>query len=110
MTIRKLKEMIQDLPDDMRVYADDSPSGSFSDGASEFVFLITDPCREKACILQTKKDMDVIEELRGLSEAAFEQDWSDQDFFTVTYDVGFTPDDFEDPAWAKENYERYGLI
>ena len=37
MTIRKLKEMIADLPDDMRVYADDSSYDMFGDDASEFV-------------------------------------------------------------------------
>ena len=52
MTIKRLKEIIENLPDDMRIYADDGDFGMFSNN-SEFVLLV--PYQNMA-VLQTKND------------------------------------------------------
>lgn len=109
MTIKRLKEMIADLPDDMRIYADDSSYSLFGNDASEFCCIAASPQFPKMCILQSKSDIDVGEELYGMAEYAEEENWEEQDFFIEAYERGFKPEDFDDPEWAEKQYENYGL-
>ena len=39
MTIKRLKEIIENLPDDMRIYADDGARGMFTNN-NEFVLAV----------------------------------------------------------------------
>lgn len=112
MTIRHLKEIIKDLPDDMRVYADNGGKGMFS--GSEFLcgFGATHDgeCR---FILQTEEDFNVAEELEAWCEYAGENDIDEQDFWTEFVEHGYKPEDFDDAdrtQWAYENLKNYGLI
>ena len=112
MTIKKLKEMIANLPDDMRIYADDCEYEMFGEDASEFVCLATGflEGEEKKCVFQTKNDIDVEEELSCMADIAIEENWSDQDYFMEASDRGFKPEDFIDKEWAKREFKQYGLI
>ena len=107
MTIKLLKEMIADLPDDARIYADDSKYDLFGDDASEFVCMATN---DKMVILQTKDDIDVEEELRGTAEVAIEFGWGDEEFYMELLERGYTFEDFPDPEIAKAQMEEHGLI
>lgn len=118
MTIKHLKEIIADLPDDMRVYAD---NGFTILKGEEFLcgFGITngrnskDPDYEERFVLQTKRDFNVVEELEAMCEYVMENDIDEQDFWTVFVERGFKPEDFADAereAWAKEQLENYGLL
>lgn len=109
MTIKELKEIIKDMPDDMRIYADNGKFSMFED-VSEFVFLVTDARHPKMAILQSKADIDVEEELRCIAEIAVEEGWSDDEFYREILDRGFTADDFPDPEKARADMEYYGLI
>lgn len=113
MTIRYLKELIKNLPDDMRICADDGSKGMFSDN-SEFVTLIyTKENENKICVLQTKHDFDLQEELQSMLEFASENDINECDFWTTFCETGYKYTDFEDEErreWAKEQLENYGLI
>ena len=57
MTIIELKEMINDLPDNMIICADDGHYSMF-DNNSEFVNIVTN-FKDNICVLQTKNDMEV---------------------------------------------------
>lgn len=108
MTIKKLKELIADLPDDMRVYADDGRFSMF-ENPSEFICLVTNN-RDDKCILQSEADIEVEDVLSELAELAFDYGWSDDDFYREALERGFTADDFPDPEKAKQDMENYGLI
>lgn len=112
MTIRYLKELIKDLPDDMRIHADNGIS--FFDG-EEFLcgFVV---CKnisderfvsDKRFILQTRKDLNVKEELEGLCDYAVENNIDDYDFWNEVSERGFKPSDFDDLEWATINYNMY---
>lgn len=55
MTIRELKNAIKDLPDDMRVYADDGVNNTF-DNNTPFVNLVWSS-EENKCVLQTEENI-----------------------------------------------------
>ena len=109
MTIRKLKELIENLPDDMRIYADDGSNGLFSDN-NEF---ITMEKNNNMCVLQTRKDIDVASELEMWCKYAFDDNCDEQDFWTEFTEMGFVPADFESDSserMAELRLKDYGLI
>jgi len=103
MTIRKLKEMIAYLPDDMRICADDIDE-------SEFVCLFTTVGSPSVCVLQSKADIDVEDELSCMAEVAKEFFWGDEEFYMEALERGFIPEDFPDPEIARKQMEEHGLI
>lgn len=118
MTIRHLKELIKDLPDDMRVYADNGGHGIMT--GSEFLcgFGVSnnkakdDVIYEHRFVLQTREDFDVAEELEAWCEYAAENNIDEQDFWTEFAERGFVPADFNDlerENWAADNLRNYGL-
>ena len=110
MTIKKLKEIIKNLPDDMRVYADDGSIGMFSDNSE---FLIA-PYKGNMLVLQTRGDFDVADELDAwLKHEADTYNTNEQDFWIEFSERGYIPEDFGIPdkiAWAREQMKNYGLI
>lgn len=112
MTIRKLKEIIKDLPDDMRVCADDGSYGMFSDN-NEFLSLVYAYGSDDMCVLQTRDDFETDKELEAWCKYAFEHDVDEQDFWSEFAERGYVPEDFHDEErarWARENLENYGLM
>ena len=114
MTIGYLKELIKNLPDDMRICADDGSKGMFSDN-SEFVTLIyTKENKNNICVLQTKNDFDLQKELQSMLNNAIDDYLFDEQGFWIDFnDMGYKYTDFEDEErqeWAKEQLENYGLI
>lgn len=117
MTIRFLKELIKDLPDDMRIYADDGSSGMFSDN-NEFLTLLTQKGNSEMCVLQTREDFDVSAELYTWCEWASENNYDEQSFWIEFAERGYVPADFssanwvneEKEEWAHRNLGHYGLI
>lgn len=117
MTIRKLKELIENLPDDMRIYADDGSNGMFSDN-NEFLTFVTSGVDENMCVLQTREDFDTSDELEAWCEYANENNMDEQDFWIEFSERGYVPADFsphgmvdeEREAWADKNLRNYGLI
>ena len=109
MTIRKLKEMIADLPDDMRVYADDG-LGSLKEN-SEFVCIcILESSRDNMAVFQTANDIDVVEETEAMLDYFSDIELDEQDAWIEINERGYKPEDFADPDWAREQMENYGLI
>lgn len=110
MTIKMLKQLIKDLPDDMRVYADDGSTSLFSDNNE---FLIA-PHKGTMLVLQTRNDFDVADELDAwLKHEANTFNSNEQDFWIEFCERGYVPEDFGIPhriAWAREQLENYGLI
>ena len=113
MTIGYLKELIKNLPDDMRICADDGSKGMFSDN-SEFVTLIyTKENKNNICVLQTKNDFDVDYEVEAMLDFASENNIEESDFWITFTEAGYKYTDFDDEErqeWAKEQLENYGLI
>ena len=108
MTIRKLKEMIADLPDDMRVYADDGTD--FFKGNSEFLCIAASKEFSMA-VFQTRNDFEPIEETEAMLQYFSEHDeWNEVDAWLEFYERGYKPEDFADSDWARENMENYELI
>ena len=110
MTIKMLRELIANMPDDARIFADDSSYSTFGDDASEFVCVINTLQKPGMVVLQSKKDIDVLEELNSMAEVAIDDGWSDDDFYREALERGFTYEDFPDPEHAKKQMEYYGLI
>ena len=117
MTIRKLKELIKDLPDNMRICADDGSMGMFSDN-NEYLTLVTEKGNAEMCILQTRKDFETAEELDAWCKFASENNMDEQDFWIEFSERGYVPADFspygmvdeEREEWADKNLRNYGLI
>ena len=64
MTIKRLKELIANMPDDARIYLDDGYE--FFKGNSEVVVVARGVTENaKKVVLQTKNDFDVSEELEA---------------------------------------------
>ena len=111
MTIKKLKELIKNLPDNMRVYADDGSKGMFSDN-SEFLILAYTENKNDMCVLQTRNDFNTNEELEAMCNYFAEENYEEQDFWIDFYETGYHWWDFDDEErreWAKEQLENYGL-
>ena len=107
MTIKKLKEIIANLPDDMRVYADDGIR-SWKEN-SEFV-CISAGTDDKMAVLHTANDIDVVEETEAMLAYFLENDIEEQDAWIEIAERGYKPEDFAEPDWAREQMEHYGLI
>lgn len=116
MTIRKLKELITNLPGDMRVYADDGSVGMFSDNSEFVTVVLTAHGANGMCVLQTKRDFDVNEEVTSMRDHLVKKDTDDiykEDFWHLFSELGYSYDDFKNPADredAKKNLIKYGLI
>ena len=111
MTIKKLKEMIANLPDDMRIYADDSAYDMFGDDASEFVCLVTSSQVPGKAVLQKKTDIDVQEELSCMADLMIACCESDDVLYAEALERGFVPEDFPDPVETRRRMtEEYGLL
>jgi len=108
MTIRKLKEMIADLPDDMRVYADDAKY--FGDDVTEFCHVFISKREPRKAILQTVHDIDAFEETTEMLKWFSDNNWEEQDAWIEISERGYKPEDFADSDWAREQMENYGLI
>lgn len=108
MTIRKLKEMIADLPDDMRVYADDGTD--FFKGNSEFLCISVSE-KFSMAVLQTRNDFEPEEETEAMLQYFSEHDeWNEVDAWLEFYDRGYKPEDFADSELAEKNMKYYGLM
>lgn len=107
MTIKKLKELIENLPDDMRVYADDGIRSRKEN--SEFI-CISPSKDDNMAVFHTANDIDVVEETEAMLEYFFENNIEEQDAWIEIAERGYKPEDFADPDWAREQMENYGLI
>lgn len=107
MTIKKLKEMIANLPDDMRVYADDGIRSRKEN--SEFI-CISPSKDDNMAVFHTANDIDVVEETEAMLKYFFENNIEEQDAWIEIAERGYKPEDFADPDWAREQMENYGLI
>lgn len=106
MTIKKLKEMIANLPDDMRVYADDGVE-LFIDN-TEYVCILSNSTYNMA-VLQTANDIDAVEETTEMLKWFADNNWEEQDAWIEIAERGYKPEDFADPDWARQQMENYGL-
>ena len=91
MTIKMLKKKIENLPDDMRIYADDGDCGMFSNN-SEFIALVP---YKNMCVIQTKKDFDVNEEITSWYNEVTSGNIEEDAFWNEFYESGYDYDDFE---------------
>jgi hypothetical protein len=111
MTVKMLKEMLADLPDDARIYADDGTNGSF-EGNSEFVEMCYSPQFPKIVIFQTRYDFDYVEELAAKLEHYSEECWDEKDVVNNLSEHGYVAEDFDDDddirEWAYAAADTYG--
>ena len=111
MTIKKLKELIQDIPDDARVYLDRKPL-ELIDSEDEVIDVthFADPYG-KIVLLRTRDDLDVSAELEGFLTFCSEEDIDQYDAFLELGECGYVLKDFAyDPEryeWAKEFSETH---
>ena len=109
MTIRRLKEIIADMPDDLRICLDD---GDLSEVVCVVSYVPPTPYDGK-CILKTKNDFDVADELEARLEYAWENSVDEETFYWDFIEDGYVPEDFGDEDLAKhtrEYCEEHGLI
>lgn len=110
MTIKKLKEMIAGLPDDVRVYADDGTE-LFGADNSEFLTVVYNT-RKMMCVMETAHSFDVDEEVKAMLEYASENDFDEQDFWIDFCERGYLPEmlvDDERKAFIIQQLKEYGL-
>lgn len=98
MTIKRLKEIIENLPDDIRIYADDGGMGMFTNN-SEFVLAVP---HSDMCVLQTKNDFDVNNEITAWYNVAKNNGVDANAFWKEFYEIGYDYDDFIDPKMQEE--------
>lgn len=98
MTIKRLKEIIENLPDNMRIYADDGEKGMFTNN-SEFILAIP---HGDMCVLQTKNDFDVNNEITAWYDTAKNNGIDANAFWKSFYELGYDYDDFVDPKMQEE--------
>lgn len=94
MTVRRLKEMLANLPDDARIYADDGTDGSF-EGNSEFVEMCYCSWFPKKVIFQTRDNFDYVEELEAKLEHYSEENWDEIDKIRDLAEHGYVAEDFD---------------
>ena len=93
MTVRMLKEMLKDVPDDARIYADDGYR--MFEGNSEFVELCHCIQFPHMIVLQTKHDFDYVDELEAKLEHYSEENWNEMDMVKNLSEHGYNAEDFE---------------
>lgn len=98
MTIKGLKKIIENLPDDMRIYADDGKTGMFTNN-SEFVLA---DFHGDMCVLQTKNDFDANNEITSWYNIAKNNGVDTNAFWKEFYELGYDYDDFIDPKMQEE--------
>ena len=108
MTIKKLKEMIANMPDDARIFADNG--SRLFENNSEFVCIVSQAGHPDKVVFQSTADIDTKEELRAMGEAAIDEGWSDADYYAEALERGFAPEHFADPQHARQQMQSYGLI
>lgn len=101
MTIKMLKKKIENLPDNMRICADDGDCGMFSNN-SEFVALVP---YKNMCVIQTKKDFDVSREIIPWYEQVKLGNIDENTFWNEFYELGYDYDDFNDFEMRKKALE-----
>ena len=93
------------------MYSDDGDE--LFEGNSEIVTFVTQKkSPQKMCVLQTKDDFDVKEELDAMCQWAIENDYDEQSFWMEFDERGYVAYDFEDEdriEWAERNLKDYGL-
>lgn len=94
MTVRMLKEMLENVPDDARIYADDGDGGMF-EGNSEFVELCYCEQFPHMIVLQTKRDFDYVDELEAKLEYYSEENWNKTDMVMELFEHGYVAEDFD---------------
>lgn len=98
MTIRKLKELIANFPDDMRIYDDNNV---------EFVKVVRSTFEEDECVMQTRRDVEPNYEVKMMRRRM------EENFWKSFHELGYTYTDFADSKAreeAKKNLTDYGLI
>lgn len=114
MTIKNLKEIIANMPDNARIYLDDGYT--FTEGNSEVINIsyVANSRTGDMAILQTKNDIDVAEELEARFEYYSENDWDELDAVMDMLEDGYVLDDFryddDRYLWMKEFCENHGLV
>lgn len=93
MTVRMLKKMLENVPDDARIYADDG-AGMF-EGNSEFVELCHCKQFPHMIVLQTKHDFDYVYEIEAKLEHYSEENWSETDMVMELSEHGYNAEDFK---------------
>ena len=95
MTIRELKKIIKDYPDDARIYLDDG-EGLF-EGNSEVVCVFRGVVvYPKKVILQIKDNIDVGAEIEGTLDYYREEGYDELDAFLELGERGYTLEDFRE--------------
>lgn len=110
MTIKHLKEMIKDLPDDMRVY--DSRD---LESPEEFVScFVCDNGRKTFFTFETRDDFDVETELEAMFDHFVDNDIDELDGAMLLVDMGYTAEDFDynkdRRLWFETFTKEHGLI
>ena len=104
MTIRMLKEIIADLPDDARIYLDDGKGGTYENN-SEIVDTLYCEYFPKKLILQTRDDFEYWNEIEATLDYYREEGYDELDAFLELGERGYTLEDFRETdryEWAKE--------
>lgn len=112
MTIKMLKEMIKDLPDDERLYLDNG-SDVFNGDEVLDLCCLESPQGEHRVLARTRNDFDVAHELYAWCAYASENNIDEQDFWIEFDETGYKPEDFgneEKARWARVQLEDYGLL
>ncbi len=109
MTIKMLKEMIKDLPDDERLYLDNGFDVFDGDEVLDLCCLES-PQGEHRVLARTRDDFDTSVVIDGMLECASETNMNEQDFWIYVDALGYKPEDFENEQWAREQLKNYGLL
>ena len=109
MTVKKLKELLENVDDDARIYLDDGYRMFM--GNSEVVILAHAKQFPKKIVLQTKADIDVPDELEARQQFYAEKGYDEYDFLLDCGEDGFVLDDFKYDArtyeWVKNISETH---
>lgn len=110
MTVGRLKEWLENVPDELEIKIHDCFFGDRIIGVN---WISTKEGKYDVVCLQTDGDFDVQEELKARTKTASEELLDEDVFFTELYLDGFTPDDFfgmDNYEYVKSYMEEHGFV
>ena len=93
MTVAKLKELLENMPDHARIYTYGGQNNVFSND-EEILSVVSSPDCRGMVILQERKYIDMSSEIPSRLETYRKENWTEEDALADMLDLGFDLSDF----------------
>lgn len=102
MTVRKLKELLANIPDDERVYLDNGDDTFNGDEVIDVSFIRNAFGSKHRVLVRTRDNLDMSAAIEGILKYYSEDNWDENDAFDDLDEYGITLDDFK---YDEQRYE-----